>query len=560
VADNKQRRKPLGERLVDQGLINRSQLDLGLREQKRLGGYVGEALIGLGFITAEALADAMASETNTQVIDVVAAVIDPDILKLVPHDLANRFRLIPYEIDRDHAIITIVMADPYDVVAIDTLEKQCKLRVEVASAPEGDVMDAIARNYMQGVSIDDTMDKILREGFAAQEDDAGSAPMVRLVDQLIAEGIKLQATDIHIEPDEKIVRVRMRIDGLLHRSVLIPKPLQLAVIARIKIMAGMNITEKRIPQDGRIHFPFGRREVDLRVSTLPTAHGENIVMRLLDQGKMDLNLNAVGLSKINKQRFNTAIDRPHGVILVTGPTGSGKTTTLYAALGEINSEDVSIFTLEDPIEYRIPLVRQTQINPEVGLTFATGLRALLRQDPDVILLGEIRDAETAELAVRASLTGHLVFSTLHTNDAVGAIPRLIDMGIEPYLLPACLGAVMGQRLVRKLCQQCKVPVENPHQELEDAGVPFKAESRPKLWHAEGCDLCGNTGYKGRVTINEVLLLNDKFHDAIVEGVSTAELSRLAIDNGMRTMFMDGVGKALQGLTTVMEVMRVSRGH
>ncbi|MDQ6964148.1 MAG: GspE/PulE family protein [Mariprofundales bacterium] len=559
MAGNKQQRKPLGERLVDQGLITRSQLDLGLREQKRLGGYVGEALIGLGFISADALANAMASETNTQVVDISSAVIDPDLLKLVPHDMANRFRLIPYEMVNP-STITIVMADPYDVVAIDTLEKQCKLRIEVASAPEGDVMDAIARNYMQGVSINDTMDKILREGFSAQEEDSGSAPMVRLVDQLLAEGIKLQATDIHIEPDEKIVRVRMRIDGLLHRSVLIPKPLQLAVIARLKIMSGMNITEKRIPQDGRIHFPFGRREVDLRVSTLPTAHGENIVMRLLDQGKMELNLDAVGLSNINKQRFNTAIDRPHGVILVTGPTGSGKTTTLYAALGEINSEDISIFTLEDPIEYRLPLVRQTQINPDVGLTFASGLRALLRQDPDVILLGEIRDAETAELAVRASLTGHLVFSTLHTNDAVGAIPRLIDMGIEPYLLPACLGAVMGQRLVRKLCQQCRAPIEDPRQELERAGVPLKADSSPKLWRAVGCEACGSTGYKGRVTINEVLLLNDKFHDAIVAGVNSAELSRLAIESGMRTMFMDGVGKALQGLTTVTEVMRVTRAH
>ncbi len=559
MAEQKQQqRKPLGERLLDQGLITRGQLDLALREQKRLGGYVGEALIGLGFITADALADALASETNTQVVDLSSAVIDPDVLKRVPHEMATRFKLIPYEVSDD--AITVVMADPYDVVAIDTLEKQCQLRVEVASAPEGDVMDAIARNYMQGVSIEETMDKILREGVSAQEEDSDSAPMVRLVDQLIAEGIKNQATDIHIEPDEKIVRVRMRVDGLLQRSVLIPKPLQLAILARLKIMAGMNITEKRVPQDGRIHFPFGKRVVDLRVSTLPTAYGENVVMRLLDQGKMDLNLEAVGLSKVNYQRFSTAIDRPHGVILVTGPTGSGKTTTLYAALGEINSEDRSIFTLEDPIEYRIPLVRQTQVNPEVGLTFASGLRALLRQDPDVILLGEIRDGETAELAVRASLTGHLVFSTLHTNDAVGAIPRLIDMGIEPYLLPACLGAVMGQRLVRKLCPECRTPVEDPRKELEDAGVPLKAESKPKLWQAVGCDACMNSGYKGRVTINEVLLLDERFHDAIVHGASHSELTKLALDNGMRTMFMDGVGKALQGLTTVTEVLRVSRGH
>jgi len=558
LADNAPRRKPLGERLIDQGLITQGQLDLGLREQKRLGGYLGEALIGLGFITSDILADAMASETKTQVINLSGAVIDPDLLKLVPYEMAKRFRLIPYEITGD--AITIVMADPYDVVAIDTLEKTCRLHIDVASAPEDDVMDTIARHYVQGISIEDTIDKILREGTTAQEDDSDSAPMVRLVDQLIAEGIKLGATDIHIEPDEKIVRVRMRVDGLLQRSTLIPKPLQLAVLARLKIMAGMKITEKRIPQDGRIQFPFGKRVVDIRISTLPTEHGENIVMRLLDQGKMELNLKKVGLSQGNYQRFNIAIERPHGIILVTGPTGSGKTTTLYAALGEINSEARSIFTLEDPIEYRIPLVRQTQINPEVGLTFAAGLRALLRQDPDVILLGEIRDAETAELAVRASLTGHLVFSTLHTNDAVGAVPRLIDMGIEPYLLPACLAAVMGQRLVRQLCQKCKQPLENPQQELDNIGVRLKQGSEPKLWQAAGCDTCGGSGFKGRTTINEVLLLDDKFHDAIVEGASTAELKRLAAANGMRSIFMDGIGKALQGLTTVAEVMRVSHDH
>ncbi|MDX8409572.1 MAG: ATPase, T2SS/T4P/T4SS family [Mariprofundales bacterium] len=558
MADNKPRRKPLGERLLDQGLVTQGQLDLALREQKRLGGYVGEALIGLGFISADALADALASETNTQVINITASVIDPDVLSRIPHALAERFRLLPFALDGER--LTVVMADPFDVVAIDTIEKQCQLQIEVASAPEGDVMEAIARNYVQGISIDETMDKILRDGFAASEDDLGSAPLIRLVDQVIAEAIKQQATDIHIEPDEKIVRVRMRVDGLLKRSVLIPKQLQLAIIARIKIMSGMNITEKRVPQDGRIQFPFGKRQVDLRVSTLPTAHGENIVMRLLDQGKMDLNLNAVGLSKINHQRFSSIIDRPHGVILVTGPTGSGKTTTLYAALGEINSEDRSIFTLEDPIEYRLPLVRQTQVNPDVGLTFATGLRALLRQDPDVILLGEIRDSETAELAVRASLTGHLVFSTLHTNDAVGSIPRLIDMGIEPYLLPACMAAVMAQRLVRRLCSHCKRPVENPLQELANAGVNLKAGSNPKLWIGEGCDACAGSGYSGRVTINEVLLLNDKFHDAIVQGASTAELNRLAVENGMRSMFMDGISKALQGMTSVGEVLRVSREH
>jgi len=558
LADNAPRRKPLGERLLDQGFITRGQLDLGLREQKRLGGYLGEALIGLGFITSDILADAMASETKTQVVNLSGAVIDPDLLKRVPYELANRFRLIPYEITGD--TITIVMADPYDVVAIDTLEKTCGARIDVASAPEDDVLDTIARHYVQGISIEDTMDKILREGTTAQEDESDSAPMVRLVDQLIAEGVKLGATDIHIEPDERIVRVRMRVDGLLQRSTLIPKPLQLAILARLKVMADMNITEKRIPQDGRIQFPFGKRVVDIRISTLPTEHGENIVMRLLDQGKMELNLKKVGLSQSNYQRFNIAIGRPHGIILVTGPTGSGKTTTLYAALGEINSEDRSIFTLEDPIEYRIPLVRQTQINPEVGLTFASGLRALLRQDPDVILLGEIRDAETAELAVRASLTGHLVFSTLHTNDAVGAVPRLIDMGIEPYLLPACLGAIMGQRLVRQLCQKCKQPLENPQQELDNIGVRLKQGSEPRLWQTAGCDACGGSGFKGRTTINEVLLLDDKFHDAIVQGASTAELKRLAAANGMRSMFMDGIGKALQGLTTVAEVMRVSHEH
>ena len=348
----------------------------------------------------------------------------------------------------------------------------------------------------------------------------------------------------------------MRVDGILHQEVLMPKSLQPALTARFKLMAGLNVTEKRVPQDGRISFSLGSRDLDLRVSTLPTHFGESIVLRVLDKSNVKLQFPALGLSPQDEKTVRSLITRPHGIILVTGPTGSGKTTTLYTALSAIDAQEKSVFTLEDPIEYQMPLVRQTQVNPEVGMTFAAGLRALLRQDPDVILVGEVRDKETADLAFRAAMTGHLVFSTLHTIDAVGAIPRLLDMGVEPFLIPSALLAVVGQRLVRCICPYCKVPLEDPTALLRSHNIDPFPEEPTQLWEGKGCDACLQSGYLGRRGIYEILVLNDQLHGPIQRGPNIPEIRLLARKAGMKSMFEDGLLKAGQGVTTIQEVMRV----
>jgi len=370
--------------------------------------------------------------------------------------------------------------------------------------------------------------------------------------------VSLRASDIHFEPEEKTMRIRMRIDGILYQDVLVPKSMQSPVIARLKIMASLDVTEQRLPQDGRATVYAGRREINLRVSSLPTAHGENLVLRILDSAAQGVNLLGLGFAPRDYELFREAVHRPHGVVLITGPTGSGKTTTLYAVLKEITSLEVSTFTLEDPIEYRMPLVRQTQIKEEIGLTFSTGLRALLRQDPDIILVGECRDTETATLMVRAALTGHLVFSTLHTNDAAGAIPRLIDMGVEPYLLPASLVAVLAQRLVRTICPDCKRPVEDPAAVFAELNLEPPADQPLCLWKGAGCQECKHSGYRGRQAIFELMTLDHRFHDPIVRRAGAPEYFRLAREKGMRSMFEDGLRQVLAGNTTIEEVLEATR--
>jgi type II secretory ATPase GspE/PulE/Tfp pilus assembly ATPase PilB-like protein len=438
------------------------------------------------------------------------------------------------------------------------------LLVRVVTAAESDILEALALYFAQGRSINETIDRIMRDGVDTDDEEdelVDGSPMIRLVDQIIALGIKQKATDIHIEPDDKILRIRLRVDGVLHQEVLVPKPIQPALIARLKLMAGLDITEKRSPQDGRIRFVNGQSEVDLRASTLPTNHGESVVLRILNAAGVTLSLEHLGFSANDRERFSAIMQRPYGMVLVTGPTGSGKTTTLYTALSQVDAQARSVFTLEDPIEYAMGGIRQTQIRPEVGMDFASGLRALLRQDPDVILVGEIRDMETAQLATRAALTGHLVLSTLHTNTAAGVIPRLIDMGVERYLLPAALSAVIGQRLVRRICEQCKGLIPDTEAELVkfDLGHLLDAGAgTAQLWKGAGCDACRNTGYKGRQAIYEVMIIDETFHAAIIDEAPTTELEQIARAGGMKTMLEDGVGKALDGLTTVEEVLRIVR--
>lgn len=548
--------KLLGELLLQARLISQAQLNLALREQKRLGVHLGEALSILGFVSQDALASVLAEFTNTEAVDVLHTVIDPEVLRTVPYDLAKRLHLIP--LSRDGQTLTIAMADTFNVVAVDTLVQATGLSVEIVAAPLPDILEVLEREYSQGASIDETIDQCIKQGIVGRGDEAGGeGPMIRLVDQIIALAVRNRATDIHVESEEKFMRVRMRVDGILRQEVLMPKPLQSAMLARLKIMGNLNVTEKRVPQDGRISFLFGRRPIDLRISTLPTAHGENIVLRVLDKSAVVLELGALGFSAQDRTALESVLDRPNGLILVTGPTGSGKTTTLYTALGQINALEKGVFTLEDPIEYRLPLISQTQIADEVGLTFAAGLRALLRQDPDVVLVGEIRDIETAELATRAALTGHLVLTTLHTNDAGGAIPRLIDMGVPSFLLSYILIAIVGQRLVRRICKECKEPVEQPEPVLEKLGIQWGGDGPVKLWRGIGCRACSGTGYRGRLGLYEVMILDKRLQGAIVHGADVAEILQMAKQQGMRFMHEDGIDKAMRGDTTIEEVLRVA---
>jgi type IV pilus assembly protein PilB len=546
-------RMTLGARLLAAGLINEAQLDLALRQQKHSGKLLGEVLVELGFVTADVITASVANEAHTTVVDLSSAVIDEEILKLVSYETAKRFKLIPIELVDD--VLTAAIADAFNVVAIDHLERETGYAINVVTAPAGNILDAVERHYSRGRSIADTIDLIMTEGAVPSEDDAVTeSPLVRLVDQIIALGIKKGATDVHIEPDERIIRVRMRLDGVMRQQILIPKPIQSALTARIKLLAGLDITEKRAPQDGRIRFLFGQNPVDLRVSTLPINTGESVVMRILDRSGLRLVLPDLGFSVEDTQRIERDMGRPYGMVLVTGPTGSGKTTTLYGALGLINSTERSVFTLEDPIEYSLKSIRQTQIRPDIGMDFASGLRALLRQDPDVILIGEIRDLETAQLASRAALTGHLVLSTLHTNDAVGVIP-LVDMGVDRYMLPASLSSIVAQRLVRRLCEHCKSEDPDPGQTIEKLGLTEQVPSDAQLWQANGCAECNNSGYRGRQVIYEILNIDERFHAPIIQGASAAQVRQLATEAGMRRMLDDGIGKACAGRTTLEEVLR-----
>jgi len=406
--------------------------------------------------------------------------------------------------------------------------------------------------------LEKTVDEILSMDAAALAATSESdAPMVRLVDELLLHAISHGVSDIHIQPEERILRIRARKDGLLNEGLLVPKEIQNALTARIKILGGMDITETRLPQSGRYNFDAGSRPVDFRFSSLPTAFGESLALRLLDRSSLQLELVSLGFDDEMQGKFLGLLNRPNGVILVTGPTGSGKTTTLYAALSKLPASERSIFTLEDPVEFNLPLVRQTQVNEKIGLTFASGLRTLLRQDPDIILVGETRDQETAELMVRAALTGHLVLSTLHTNDALGAIPRLIDLGVPSYLLPACLLGVLSQRLVRLLCPACKEPHPNAESILEKMSIPIPADCARELWKPGGCARCSESGYRGRVGIVEFLMLDQDYHQVITETNDPVKLLQVARDKGFVTMFQDGLRKCTQGLTTLEEVYRVT---
>ena len=547
----------LGDWLLDQGHVTETQLQLALREQKRKRKLLGETLLELGFVSQDVLSQFLAEKTQTRSIDLARTAISPEVRQLVPESLARRFTAIP--VARKDDTLTVAIADPLNVTAFDVLEQTTQLRVNLVAAAEGEILQAIGRLYESGQSIEEIVEELLKLGAkrlaSTTEKDA---PTIRLVDRIISEAVIRRASDIHVQPEEKILRVRLRRDGVLSAGYLVPKEIQPALIARLKIIGAMDIAETRRPQGGRANVTAASREVGLRLSSLPTAFGESIVVRILDRGNASLDLAALGFEPDLERSFREVLDRPHGIILVTGPTGSGKTTTLYTALSLINGIENSIFTLEDPVEYQLPLVRQTQINEAVGLTFAEGLRTLLRQDPDIILVGETRDTETAKLMVRAALTGHLVFSTLHTNDAIGAIPRLVDLGVEPFLLAPTLAAVLAQRLVRRLCPKCRIPVPDAAAKLAGFKARLATDLPPTLWQAAGCEECHGTGYVGRIAILELLTIDSAFQPAIVNGLDMPAIERLARERGFRTMFDNGLNKAQRGLTTLEEVLRATQ--
>ena len=559
--------KQLGERLLAAGLLTKTQLDLALRQQKREGGRLGEILSELGIVKPNIISSFLAEETSTEFVDVRQTKPDLSLRDLIPEPIARRYKALP--LSRDGDTLTVALSDPFDVVATDMLEQLSELRIQVVTASEADIVLCLDRLFADGDQVEDTIDTVMEESAekARQAAEAGKEQamggdesLVDLVQQILTRAIEDGASDIHFNPEENTLALRVRVDGVLQQDVMLPKKLQAPIIARLKIMAELNVAETRIPQDGRSGIVIGQREISLRVSTLPTVYGENIVLRVLDPSALDLTLEDMGFRKPLLEAVNETIRKPNGVVLVTGPTGSGKSTTLYAVLGAINTPEVSIFTLEDPVEYRLNLIRQTQINDKVGMTFNTGLRALLRQDPEIILVGETRDQETAELMVRAALTGHLVFTTLHTNDAAGCIPRLIDMGVEPYLLPSCLQGALAQRLGRTLCKNCKVEEKDPEQVFAALKLTPPADQPLQLWTGEGCEKCRHTGYKGRVGIHEFMQFDQRFYEPICNQAESSVYVELAREMGFLTMYEDGVIKALEGRTDLKEVLRCCQGH
>jgi type IV pilus assembly protein PilB len=551
--------QPLGEVLVSQGVITSDQLQIAVKEQGRTGKRLGEVLVSLGFCTEEDISTVVASQAGVKMVELHKIQPDPRALDLIDQEFAKQNKLVPVKLDGDS--LMVAMDNTYDVMLIDQLQARTGKFIEVCQATESDILQAID-DFYGGVSSQDEIIEQLslqaeqvgqEEGEVESEEES---PVVKLVDQILLKGVKGGCTDVHIEPDTNTVRTRYRIDGILQQGPALPKSLQSSLIARLKIMSNLNIAENRLPQDGRFRFHMGKRQIDMRVSTFPTVHGENVVMRLLDKGKGILGLDKLGFTPKNIELFKHAISRPNGIILVTGPTGSGQTTTLYAALTYLNNSEHKIVTLEDPVEYEIPLIRQAQINVRAGFTYSSGMRSILRQDPDIILVGEIRDMETAEIAIQAAMTGHLVFSTLHTNDSAGAFPRLIDMGIESFLVSSSVICVVSQRLIRKICLDCKTEYKPTEDELNKLGLKEK-DRRYKFYQGKGCGTCNGTGYSGRCAIYEILNVSSRIEKLILERSDGPEIKAAAIDEGMMTLFHDALIKAVNGQTSIEEVLRAT---
>jgi len=558
----------LGELLVRENLISLSQLQKAQEEQRKTGARLGYSLTKLGILDEQELTSFLSKQYGVPSINLSDFEISPDVLQLVPAELAKRHQLLP--VNRAGATLIVAMSDPSNIYAIDDLKFRTGLNIEVVVASEVAIDEAITRYYEKQVSYDDVLGDIDAESVEVGGDDddvnivdlekaSGEAPVIKLCNVILLNAIKKRASDIHIEPYEKAFRVRYRIDGVLYEeNPPLPLKLKNAVTSRIKIMSQLDISERRLPQDGRIKLKLGKdKEMDFRVSVLPTLFGEKIVLRLLDKSNLQLDMTKLGFEDKQLADFMKAIHQPYGMVLVTGPTGSGKTTSLYSALQELNKTTRNISTAEDPVEYNLMGINQVQMHEDVGLNFATALRSFLRQDPNIIMVGEIRDFETAEIAVKAALTGHLVLSTLHTNDAPSTVSRLLNMGVEPFLVTASVNLILAQRLARKICSECKQPIETNTKALIDLGVKADIAQKLQMFKGSGCRTCSNTGYKGRIAIYEVMPFSEPLKELVLQGASTAEVKAEAIRGGMKSLRMSGIEKLIAGITTVEEVLRVS---
>jgi type IV pilus assembly protein PilB len=559
----------LGELLVREKLISLQQLRQAQDEQRRTGQNLGATLAKLGYISDGEITNFLSAQYRVPAVNLEEYEIDQEVLKLVSREVCDKHKIIP--VSRAGSSLIMAMADPTNLHAIDDIKFLTGFNVEPVVASETAIQAAVERYYQSGPSYDEVM-----AGFDEEEIEFGAegeemnlmelekasedAPVVRLVNMILLNAIKKGASDIHVEPYEKKLRIRYRIDGVLIDEMSPPLKLKNAIASRLKIMSQLDIAERRLPQDGRIKLKLGKgREMDFRVSVLPTLWGEKIVMRLLDKSNLQLDMAKLGFDQKPLDDFLWAIHQPWGMVLVTGPTGSGKTTTLYSALADLNKSSANICTAEDPVEYNLHGINQVQMHDEIGLNFAMSLRAFLRQDPDIIMVGEIRDFETAEIAVKAALTGHLVLSTLHTNDAPATISRLLNMGVEPFLITASVNLVLAQRLARKNCSDCKAEIQVERQTLLDIGFSEEQMTGAKLMRGAGCRTCNGTGYKGRVALYEVMRFTDQLKEMVLQGASTAELKAAAIKQGMSTLRASGIRKVLNGTTSTEEILRVTMG-
>ncbi|MHB1844076.1 MAG: type II secretion system ATPase GspE [Deltaproteobacteria bacterium] len=564
--------RPLGEILRETAKLSEERLAEALGLQAEKGGRLGEILLGLKAVTEEQLFQALAYQLDLPFSAKLAVdEITPELIQKLPINFAKQAKLLPLRMEGLQVVLAT--GDPLDTALLDHARMLLEAPVTPHLAPPQAILDAINQVYdraaneaeqLMGDLAAEDLDSLAHELEEPQDlldaaDD--EAPIIKLVNSLLFQAVKERASDIHIEPFERALSVRFRVDGVLREKIKPPKRFQKAIASRVKIMGSLNIAETRLPQDGRIRIKIAGRDIDIRLSTVPTSHGERIVMRLLDKSAVLLDLAAIGFSPVQLKMMDTFIHRSHGIVLVTGPTGSGKTTTLYAALSKINTPDLNILTVEDPVEYQITGIGQVQVNPKIELTFASGLRSFLRQDPDVIMVGEIRDLETAEIAIQASLTGHLVFSTVHTNDAPGAITRLVDMGVEPFLVASSLVGCLAQRLLRVVCKDCREGYQPTAEELAEMGLPPTALAEAEveqLYRAVGCSNCNGTGYRGRTGIYEMMVVSDDIRQQILRKVDSNTIKKTAIAQGMRTLIQDGASKVLRGITSSAELLSVTQ--